>query len=492
MRYVSSRDKERKEYTAAEAIISGLAADGGLFTPLLTEENVDVENLLNCSYQEIALKVMSVFLTDFEKEELQKLIASAYDDKFDSQSIVPLQKYEDRSYLMELWHGPTLAFKDIALTILPYLLKTSLKICGDEREVMILTATSGDTGKAALSGFRDVAGTSIIVFYPEEGVSDIQKLQMQTSPGKNVEVIAVKGNFDDCQKMVKELSLKEYDSRMQISSANSINLGRLVPQIVYYFKAYVDLRNSGAIEKGGKVSFAVPSGNFGDILAGYLAKEIGLPVNRLICASNSNNVLTRFIHTGIYDSRLPLVQTVSPSMDILVSSNLERLLYILSDCNAAEVNAYMDSLKKEGVYAVEGELKKRMESEFAAYWASEEECTKTIHDTWMNDHTLIDPHTACGVSALKQYRREYEDEGCCVVLSTASPYKFSQDVYAALKDETIEDAFEASEKLSALTDTAVPKAVTALKTAEVRFNRSIDPFEGYGCVMDKIKEILHD
>ena len=492
MRYVSSRDTERKEYTAAQAIISGLAADGGLFTPLLKGTYIDVEDLLNCSYQEIALEVMSAFLTDFNRQRLSQLIDSAYDDKFDSRNTVFLQQYEDQSYLMELWHGPTLAFKDMALTILPYLLRESLKMCNDDRKVMILTATSGDTGKAALSGFRDVEGTSIIVFYPEEGVSDIQKLQMQTSPGKNVEVVAVKGNFDDCQKMVKELSLKEYDSRVQISSANSINLGRLIPQIVYYFSAYADLRNRGVIARKEKVSFSVPSGNFGDILAGYLAKEIGLPVNRLICASNRNNVLTRFIRSGIYDARVPLVQTCSPSMDILVSSNLERLLYMLSDNDADKVRYYMESLKKDGVYTAEDALKKRIDTIFAAYWASEEECVKTIRETWTKDQALIDPHTACGVSALNQYRREYGYDGCCVVLSTASPYKFSQDVYASLQKEKIEDAFEAAEQLSALTDTAVPKAVKALKTAEVRFKRSIDPADGYSCVMEKVREILHD
>ena len=494
MKYISTRNKD-KVVSSSEAIIQGLAADGGLYTPQSLDQKVDLSSALKMNYLELAQYILSLFLNDFSHEQIQQCVQNAYQNSFENNEVAPLCKYHD-GWLMELWHGPTSAFKDVALTLLPHLLTAAYKNQNENDLISILTATSGDTGKAAINGFADVKNTAITVLYPEIGVSDIQKRQMRTSLGKNVEVIAVKGNFDDCQQIVKE-SMKNpvvlnACKHMKLSSANSINIGRLLPQIVYYFDSYAKLVKSGDIQLGDAVNFIVPSGNFGNILAGYLAKKLGLPVKKLVCASNSNNVLTEFIRTGSYNANRAFIPTISPSMDILVSSNLERLLFLLSNHNDVLINQYMSSLKEDGHYTISDELRHALQESFTAYDCSEEECKKVIYDTFHNEHILIDPHTAVAVHACHAYKQESNDTTPCIVLSTASAYKFAKDVYAALTGKSCDDEFEAMHALHDYTSVAIPKNLACLKDMPIRFTKVIEKEDALTTIAKRLEDLQHD
>ena len=494
MKYISTRNKE-KIVSVSEAIIQGLADDGGLYTPQTLDQKVDLASTLKMSYLELAQYILSLFLSDFSHEHIQQCIQNAYQNSFENNEVAPLCKYND-GWLMELWHGPTSAFKDVALTLLPHLLTAAYQNQNENDLISILTATSGDTGKAAINGFADVKNTAITVLYPEIGVSDIQKRQMQTSLGKNVEVIAVKGNFDDCQRIVKEAMkdpvVLEACKHMKLSSANSINIGRLIPQIVYYFDSYAKLVNHGDIQLGDVVNFVVPSGNFGNILAGYLAKQLGLPIKKLVCASNSNNVLTDFIRTGTYNANRTFIPTISPSMDILVSSNLERLLFLLSNHNDVLINQYMASLKNDGHYTISDDLRQRLQESFAAYDCSEDECKKVIHDTFHKEHILIDPHTAVAVHACHAYKQESNDNTPCIVLSTASAYKFAKDVYTALTGNSCKDEFEAMNALHDYTSIAIPKNLACLKDMEIRFTNTVKKEDALATIAKRLEGLQHD
>ena len=494
MKYISTRNKE-KIVSVSEAIIQGLADDGGLYTPQTLDQKVDLASTLKMSYLELAQYILSLFLSDFSHEQIQQCVQSAYQNSFENNEVAPLCKYND-GWLMELWHGPTSAFKDVALTLLPHLLTAAYQNQNENDLISILTATSGDTGKAAINGFADVKNTAITVLYPEIGVSDIQKRQMQTSLGKNVEVIAVKGNFDDCQRIVKDAMkdpvVLEACKHMKLSSANSINIGRLIPQIVYYFDSYAKLVNHGDIQLGDVVNFVVPSGNFGNILAGYLAKQLGLPIKKLVCASNSNNVLTDFIRTGTYNANRTFIPTISPSMDILVSSNLERLLFLLSNHNDVLINQYMASLKNDGHYTISDDLRQRLQESFAAYDCSEDECKKVIHDTFHKEHILIDPHTAVAVHACHAYKQESNDNTPCIVLSTASAYKFAKDVYTALTGNSCKDEFEAMNALHDYTSFAIPKNLACLKDMEIRFTNTVKKEDALAAIAKRLEGLQHD
>jgi len=494
MKYISTRNKE-KTVSVSEAIIQGLADDGGLYTPQALDQKVDLASTLKMSYLELAQYILSLFLSNFSHEQIQQCVQNAYQNSFENNEVAPLRKYSD-GWLMELWHGPTSAFKDVALTLLPHLLTSAYQNQNENDLICILTATSGDTGKAAINGFADVKNTAITVLYPEIGVSDIQKRQMQTSLGKNVEVIAVKGNFDDCQRIVKDAMkdpvVLEACKHMKLSSANSINIGRLIPQIVYYFDSYAKLVNHGDIQLGDVVNFVVPSGNFGNILAGFLAKQLGLPVKKLVCASNSNNVLTEFIRTGTYNANRAFIPTISPSMDILVSSNLERLLFLLSNHNDTLINQYMSSLKNDGQYTISDDLHKQLQESFAAYDCSEDECKKVIHDTFHKEHILIDPHTAVAVHACHAYKQESNDNTPCIVLSTASAYKFAKDVYTALTEKSCTDEFEAMNALHDYTSIAIPKNLACLKDMEIRFTNTVKKEDALATIAKRLEGLQHD
>ena len=494
MKYISTRNKE-KIVSVSEAIIQGLADDGGLYTPQTLDQKVDLASTLKMSYLELAQYILSLFLSDFSHKQIQQCVQNAYQNSFENNEVAPLCKYND-GWLMELWHGPTSAFKDVALTLLPHLLTAAYQNQNEKDLISILTATSGDTGKAAINGFADVKNTAITVLYPEIGVSDIQKRQMQTSLGKNVEVIAVKGNFDDCQRIVKDAMkdpvVLEACKHMKLSSANSINIGRLLPQIVYYFDSYAKLVNHGDIQLGDTVNFVVPSGNFGNILAGYLAKQLGLPIKKLVCASNSNNVLTDFIRTGTYNANRTFIPTISPSMDILVSSNLERLLFLLSNHNDVLINQYMASLKNDGHYTISDDLRQRLQESFAAYDCSEDECKKVIHDTFHKEHILIDPHTAVAVHACHAYKQESNDNTPCIVLSTASAYKFAKDVYTALTGNSCKDEFEAMNALHDYTSIAIPKNLACLKDMEIRFTNTVKKEDALATIAKRLEGLQHD
>lgn len=494
MKYISTRNKD-KVVSSSEAIIQGLAADGGLYTPQSLDQKVDLSSALKMNYLELAQHILSLFLSDFSHEQIQQCVQNAYQNSFENNEVAPLCKYHN-GWLMELWHGPTSAFKDVALTLLPHLLTAAYKNQNENDLISILTATSGDTGKAAINGFADVKNTAITVLYPEIGVSDIQKRQMRTSLGKNVEVIAIKGNFDDCQRIVKEAMknpvVLDACKHMKLSSANSINIGRLLPQIVYYFDSYTKLVKSGDIQLGDAVNFVVPSGNFGNILAGYLAKKLGLPVKKLVCASNSNNVLTEFIRTGSYNANRAFIPTISPSMDILVSSNLERLLFLLSDHDDVLINQYMTSLKEDGHYTISDELRHALQESFTAYDCSEEECKKVIYDTFNNEHILIDPHTAVAVHACHAYKQESNDNTPCIVLSTASAYKFVKDVYAALTGKFCDDEFEAMYALHDYTSVAIPKNLACLKDMPIRFTKVIEKEDALATIAKRLEDLQHD
>ncbi len=420
-------------YSSAHVITKGLAKDGGLFVPQkFPRVHIDdIMALHSLGYATSAAQVLSIFLTDYTKEELNAAANAAYGgNKFDDNRIIPLVEVTENTDILELWHGPTSAFKDMALQILPHLLTKALEKTGEKIKVVILVATSGDTGKAALEGFADVPDTEIIVFYPQDGVSAIQKRQMQTQVGKNVHVFGIEGNFDDAQTGVKnifndlELANKLKDHGYAFSSANSINWGRLVPQIVYYFKAYASAVANGRIKAGEEINFSVPTGNFGDILAGYYAKVMGLPVKKFICASNSNNVLSDFISTGTYDKKRDFHKTVSPSMDILVSSNLERLLYSITQ-NSEQVAEWMKELNETGAYTVDEDTIDKIRETFFGAWVDEIETEETIGRVYNDFKYLMDPHTSVAWRACEKYRLLTSDNTYCIVLSTASPYKFN-------------------------------------------------------------------
>ncbi len=480
MYYVSTRNASLK-FSASEAIVQGLSRDGGLFLPESIPQitMAQVEQLAKLPYPQRAAKIMKLYLEDFFEEELLGFAEKAYGPvKFDTPAAAPVVEVEPGNHVLELWHGPTCAFKDMALQMLPYLLTASLKKTGEEKTVCILVATSGDTGKAALEGFRDVEHTKILVFYPDGGVSDIQKLQMVTQEGANVGVCAVEGNFDDAQTGVKRI-FSDAELREQLekngyflSSANSINWGRVLPQIVYYISAYCDLLNAGAVKAGEKINFCVPTGNFGNILAGYYAKHMGLPVGKLICASNENNVLTDFIRTGTYDRNRPFYQTASPSMDILISSNLERLLYLLSGSDE-EVRGYMESLNKTGKYTVSEKIRKAVAEEFACGYADDAMGAKTIQAIFTQKDYLMDTHTAVAYTVLKQYRAETADETPTVVDSTASPFKFCTSVLSALGETEQEKGTAIIGQLSSRTGRPAPKPLAELAGKTVRFEQVV-------------------
>ena len=477
--YKSTRDAE-KTVTASQAILKGLADDGGLFVPVLIPKlPVSLGELKEMTYQEIAYTVMKEFLTDFTEEELKSCIAKAYDSKFDTEEIAPLAKVED-AYYLELFHGATIAFKDMALSILPHLLTTSAKKNQVKNEIVILTATSGDTGKAALAGFADVEGTKIIVFYPKNGVSRVQELQMVTQKGDNTSVVAIHGNFDNAQSGVKamfenkELEKELNEAGYQFSSANSINIGRLVPQVVYYVYAYAKLLQNEEIAEDEEINVVVPTGNFGNILAAYYAKNMGIPIAKLICASNENKVLYDFFQTGTYDRNREFVLTTSPSMDILISSNLERLIYKISGEDARKDTDLMTELKTKGSYAITGEMKANL-ADFAAGYATEEQVAKTIHDIYEDTGYVMDTHTAVAATVYKAYREYSKDDRKTVIASTASPYKFAGSVMSAIDPKYKgQDDFKLIEELQKVSGTELPNAIKEIMNAEIRHNTECD------------------
>lgn len=461
--------------TASNAILKGLSEDGGLFVPdQIPVLDIPMEQLAQMSYQEVAYEVMSRFLTDFTEEELKKCIQSAYDKKFDTDVIAPLVK-ADGAYYLELFHGSTIAFKDMALSILPYLLTTAAKKNGVTNDIVILTATSGDTGKAAMAGFADVPGTKIIVFYPKDGVSPIQEKQMVTQKGDNTYVVAIRGNFDDAQTGVKrifndtEMKAELKDAGYQFSSANSINIGRLVPQIVYYVYAYANLYKTGQIQQGEEINVVVPTGNFGNILAAFYAKNMGIPVAKLICASNENKVLYDFFSTGTYDKNREFMLTSSPSMDILISSNLERLIYRIAGEDAAKNAALMKELNTTGKYEITSEMKEKL-ADFYGNYASEKETADTIRDLYEKTGYVIDTHTAVAASVYHKYKKDTNDaETKTVIASTASPFKFSRSVMDAIdpKYDSLSE-FELVDELSKIGNIKIPQAIEEIRSAEVR------------------------
>ncbi|MCL2392189.1 MAG: threonine synthase [Oscillospiraceae bacterium] len=486
MLYQSTRESKKK-LTAAKAIVQGLSDDGGLFVPeTFPQIFSQINDLVPKPYKERAAYVMSLYLDDFSFEEINQYTAEAYNETgFDDATIAPLHKLDDNTHFLELWHGPTCAFKDMALQMLPRLLTASLRKTEEKREVCVLVATSGDTGKAALEGFCDVPGTRIMVFYPSEGVSQIQQLQMTTQSGKNVNVVAVEGNFDDAQSGVKAIFSDEAlrcalsDAGFFLSSANSINWGRLVPQIAYYISAYCDLLGSGHIKLGDKINFCVPTGNFGNILAAYYAEKMGLPIGKLICASNCNDVLTQFIDSGVYDRNRQFFTTISPSMDILVSSNLERLLFEASGKDAKIVSDYMSKLGSNGKYEVTESLKSEIARIFASGMCSEKDTMDTIAKALNNYNYLMDTHTAVAYKVLEDYRESTGDTTPTVVVSTASPFKFCDSVLDALK-QPHGDGIELLQQLAEVSGASVPAPLSELKGRASRFSDcvAVDKMKG--------------
>ena len=469
MKFISTRGGV-PAVSSARAVVEGLAPDGGLYTMSPDAlPRVELNALAALDYPDLAARVISLLLPDFSESEAGELVRAAYRGKFTDPMITPLADTGSDLFL-ELFHGPTSAFKDVALCLLPYLMKSAAEKCGQTEDILILTATSGDTGKAALEGFRDVPGIRIAVFYPRDGVSAVQKAQMVTQTGGNVKVCSVEGNFDDAQSGVKQIFETVSGN---LSSANSINIGRLVPQVVYYFAAYFAAVRSGRIALGDKLNFSVPTGNFGDILAGYIAGEMGLPVGKLICASNENNVLTDFIRTGVYDRRRPFHKTLSPSMDILISSNLERLLYLMSG-DTALVASLMAQLKAEGFYRVPDELLSKIRSRFCAYCCDDAETKASIARVWSEQHYLMDTHTAVAWNASEQFGH---NEGQTVILSTASPYKFPAAVLSALAVSFDGDEFAMMDKLEELTLVPMPSNLRGLRQRPVLHRDCVCPEE---------------
>ena len=490
--YKSTRGKEQA-VTASMAILKGLSEDGGLFVPeRIPQLDVPMDKLAQMTYQETAYEVMSRFLTDFTEEELKNCISKAYDSKFDTEKIAPLHE-ACGAYFLELFHGATIAFKDMALSILPHLMTTAAKKNHVKNEIVILTATSGDTGKAAMAGFADVPGTKIIVFYPKHGVSPIQEKQMVTQKGANTYVVGITGNFDDAQTAVKkmfndhEMAAELDQAGFQFSSANSINIGRLVPQIVYYVYAYATLVRDGKIKDGQEINVVVPTGNFGNILAAYYAKQMGLPIHKLICASNENRVLYDFFRTGTYDRKRDFILTTSPSMDILISSNLERLIYRLTGENAEKCAELMKSLSEGGEYTITEEMKAQL-GDFYGNFCSEEETANTISEIYKDSNYVIDTHTAVAAGVYKKYVSETDDHLPTVIASTASPYKFTRSVMDALgEDHKDLDDFGLVDALSALSKVPVPRAVEEIRTAPVLHDKVVDAVDMPAAVKDILK-----
>ena len=490
MNYVSTRNTDIK-VTASQAITKGISSEGGLFVPenLPAVSVAEIENLASLDYIGRAKSILSLFLTDFTESELDSCVKGAYETGFSSDKVAPLVKLEDGTYILELFKGPTCAFKDMALQILPRLLTVASNKAAKGTEIVILVATSGDTGKAALEGFKDVENTRILVFYPSDGVSPMQKLQMCTQEGANVSVCAIEGNFDDAQSGVKKIftdkaiAEKLAENGMAFSSANSINWGRLVPQIVYYFSAYCDLVAGGEIKAGDSINVCVPTGNFGNILAAYYAKEMGLPVKKLICASNSNSVLTEFLTTGVYDKNREFFTTISPSMDILISSNLERLLYSMS--GSENVCAWMKSLAENGRYEVDAATLEAIKADFAAGCCDDDETKATIAEVFRSKDYLCDTHTAVAVKVYNDYKAASGDATPCVIASTASPFKFSAAVLEAVegKNEAL-DEFEMVERLAEVTKKSCPEQLANLRDKAVRFDGC--------CSKDSMEQVVFD
>ncbi len=480
MDYISTRGAHKEGVTSAYAIKTGLASDGGLFMPReLPKIGLEfIEELSSLSYEERAAKVLSLFLTDYTKEELTEDAKGAYSKEKFGTHPAPVTKLYGNKYMLELWHGPTCAFKDMALQIMPRLFVRALKKSGEEREALILVATSGDTGKAALEGYRDVDGTKIKVFYPIDGVSRVQKLQMQTQEGGNVDIVGIVGNFDDAQSGVKKIfSDGEFAEELSeggvfLSSANSINWGRLVPQIVYYISAYCDMYKSGALKLGERMDVCVPTGNFGNIFACYIAKLMGTPIGRLVCASNRNNVLTDFLESGEYNKNRDFHTTMSPSMDILISSNLERLLYLTLGTEKAR--EYMEALSKDGKYKLSSEEYGKIKADFSGYYTDEDECRETIKRIFDKEGRLIDTHTAVAVKASEKYEEALGSSSPMLIVSTASPYKFAGDVLLSLKGEKPEDDLSALELLKNATGEDIPSPLAKILTKAALHTSVID------------------
>ncbi|MBO4478868.1 MAG: threonine synthase [Clostridia bacterium] len=493
MKYISTRNASRA-VSGSEAILMGISPEGGLFVPESFPQVTlaEIEAMGEMSYAERSATVMSRFLDEFTYEELLEIANRAY-SRFDSEDTCPLTKIDDGAYVLELWHGPTYAFKDLALTVLPQLISACRKKRGEKGKTLVLVATSGDTGKAALEGFKDVDGTEIMVFYPDEGVSYMQKLQMITTGGNNTYVAGIKGNFDDAQTAVKKIFTDDgvraslAKDGYVMSSANSINWGRLLPQIAYYFSSYADLLTSGEITLGDKIDFVVPTGNFGDILAGYYAMRMGLPVNKLVCASNINNVLTDFFNSGEYDATREFHKTISPSMDILISSNLERLLFEVVDRDDKALGSLMATLKETGKYKVDLVTLKRKIPMFAAGFADEDETMETIYNTFDEYGYVVDPHTSVAIAVYNDYYLTSGDQTPTVILSTASPYKFAQDVYEAVGENQEADPFKAVKKLHFLTGMEVPEGIDRLQTLEKRFSDVLAKDEIKQKVLSRVK-----
>lgn len=491
--YKSTRGKE-ETVTASMAILKGLSEDGGLFVPTeIPKLDVPMDELAKMSYQETAYEVMKCFLTDFTEEELKNCITKAYDSKFDTEEIAPLAEV-DGAYYLELFHGKTIAFKDMALSILPHLLTTSAKKNNVKNEIVILTATSGDTGKAAMAGFADVEGTRIIVFYPHGGVSKVQEKQMVTQKGNNTYVVAIEGNFDQAQSGVKAIFgnkelAKEMDEKgFQFSSANSINIGRLVPQVAYYVYAYAKLYAEGKLAKDQKMNVVVPTGNFGNILAAYYAKNMGLPIAKLICASNENKVLFDFFKTGEYDKNRDFILTSSPSMDILISSNLERLIYKIAGNSSEKNSELMNDLATKGKYTITDEMKAELD-DFYGNYATEEETAKVIKDTYEKTGYVMDTHTAVAASTYKKYVAETNDDAVTVIASTASPFKFARSVMDAINPEYDKlDDFELIDELSKIANVKIPNAIEEIRNAEVRHNNLVE-VDGMEAIVKKFLNI---
>lgn len=494
MNFISTRGGEK--VTGAQAIVKGLAKNGGLFVPetfpQVTAEELD--KMLSFDYAERAAFILSKYLTEYDEGGLLSACREAY-KKFDNADPAPLVKLDDGIYMLELWHGPTCAFKDMALTVLPYLLRKGCDLSGIKETVLVLVATSGDTGKAALEGFKDADGIKIAVFYPSDGISKMQKLQMSTQDGSNVDVVAVKGNFDDCQTAVKEIFASEEcaaalkEKGVVLSSANSINFGRLAPQIAYYFSAYCDLVSSEQIEQGQEIDFAVPTGNFGNVLAGYYAKRMGLPIRRLHCASNENRVICDFLNTGEYNIEREFYKTTSPSMDILISSNLERLLFEVSGRDSKLTKKRMEELKKDKKYSVTPEELERIRETFDGGWADEDGCVEAMYDVFVDVGYTMDTHTGCAMKVVHDwYEKNKKDETNMVVVSTANPYKFPQDVLYAVTGNDVKDSFKGIKRLHAATAMAVPKQLKELKDKPVRFTKTADKKKLFAEIMEFVSK----
>lgn len=493
MKFISTRGGEK--VSGANAIVQGLSANGGLFVPEKFPEVTETElnEMLDMNYPERAAKILKKYLEEYDEKGLLSACESAY-AKFEGGDPAPLVRLDDGVYMLELFHGPTCAFKDMALTVLPYLLRKGCDIVGIKEEILVLVATSGDTGKAALEGFKDEEGVKIMVFYPSDGVSKMQKLQMCTQEGKNVNVAAVKGNFDDCQNAVKKIFANvEYnkillEKGVRLSSANSINFGRLAPQIAYYFSAYLDLVSSSQIAMGEQIDFTVPTGNFGNILAAYYAKRMGLPVRRLHCASNSNRILTDFFNTGVYDTNREFIKTTSPSMDILVSSNLERLIFEFSGRDTRLTAARMNELKSTGKYEITAEELASISEIFDGGCSSEEESVEAMYDVFIDTGYTMDTHTGCAMKvAVDWFEANKKDETKMVIVCTASPYKFPQDVLYAVTGNDVKDSFKGIKRLHAATAMAVPKCLQNLKDKPVRFSGSYEKSKLFAEVLNFVK-----